>query len=274
MFLKNRQIGWIFSIILIFTISCKSQKDTVRLKIKESPESLVKKINANELHFNTFSTKVDFSIKTDESTRKLKANIRIKKDSIIWISITPLLGIEVARVLITQDSVKVINRLGKEYFLGDYDYIDKRFNVHMEFEVMQAVLIGNSIPFELTKDLKFAADKDLYYLGNMKKRKARKVANNPQKVERQDEEVVSLWISPTSSKIEKFIFSDLTADRFILGTYDQFESIDEQLIPQHLTFQVQSKKPSFITIDYSRTTLDKDLSFSFNISSKYEQVVY
>lgn len=272
--LKNNFLLTISAIMLIFLAACSSQKRVSRKDLKGGITELINRVDENEVDFDTFSAKANFSIKSEKRNKSFKANIRIKNDSAIWISITPLFGIEVARVMITQDTVKVINRINKEYFIGDYTYINKRFNVELEFETIQSILLGNSIPFELTEALKFATDKSLYYLGNMKKRKARKVDGNPRKVERKNEEVISLWISSMNFRVKKFILSDLAADRFIMGEYSDYNEINEQLIPQKLNFHFQGDTPTVIEIDYSRVSLDKSLNFSFNISSKYEQVVY
>ncbi|HAR20844.1 MAG TPA: DUF4292 domain-containing protein, partial [Cytophagales bacterium] len=40
--------------------------------------------------------------------------IRIRKDSVIWISVNPALGIEVVRALITKDSIFVIDKIHKD----------------------------------------------------------------------------------------------------------------------------------------------------------------
>ena len=58
----------------------------------------------------------------NEKAIPLNANIRMQKDSVIWISATALLGIEAVRLLITPDSFKMINRLiSEEYFTLDYN---------------------------------------------------------------------------------------------------------------------------------------------------------
>src|SRR5690554_5290997 len=185
--MSKQFIGLVLATLFAFS-ACKKQKDVLRKGIdSKSTEYLIQQVKKNEVNFNSISTKADFKVITKDKTQSFKANIRIQKDSAIWISITPLLGIEVARVLITQDSVKVINRLTKEYFIGDFSYLHKRFNIDLEYEVIQAILVGNSIPFETGEGTRFTKDKSDYYLGNMKKRKARKVDDNPQKVERRDE---------------------------------------------------------------------------------------
>src|SRR5690606_6159710 len=68
------------------------------------------------------------------------------KDSIIWVSVQLGLGIEAARMKITQDSVYLMNRLHREYLAKDYSFLSKRFNVEMNYEVMQAILLGNYQP--------------------------------------------------------------------------------------------------------------------------------
>ena len=176
--------------------------------------------------------------------------------------------------MITQDTVKVINRIDKEYFIGGYSYLENRFKVDLEFEVVQSLLLGNMIDFEPGDKLNFAIDKEYYYLGNLKKRKARKADEKPKKIEREESEVLSLWLDQNSFKIREFLLSDPNANRFILGSYNEHFKVENQLLPKKLKFEIQSDSPAEIEIDYSRVYLDKSLNFSFNISSKYEQVYY
>ncbi|RSK37180.1 DUF4292 domain-containing protein [Hymenobacter metallilatus] len=69
-------------------------------------------------------------------------NVRIRKDSVIWISAS-LVGIEGGRIYITRDSVQVLDKLHKEYYAGDFAYLSQRLNVPVNFETIQALLLGN-----------------------------------------------------------------------------------------------------------------------------------
>lgn len=261
--------------LFIFFWSCKSSEKARRSSLEgKKTEYLIEQMKQNEFNFDTFSAKAVITLKQDGKKNTFKSNIRIKKDSVIWISITPLFGIELARVMITNDTVKVINRVEKEYFIGDYEYINQRFNIDLEFQVIQALMLGNSIAFELDDKIKFSIDKEDYYLGNLRKSKARKADDKPRKIEKQKDEVVSLWINQENFRIDKFLFSDLSADRFILGEYKNQMEIDEQHLPEYLHFELQSQKPSIVEIQYSRVSLNQALKFSFNISSKYEQILF
>lgn len=271
---RSLQYCTVFALLLTFAACSKSKLASRKdLKIKKT-EYLLEQIDEHKLNFTTFSAKADIKLDRNGKKQSFKSTIRLKKDSAVWMSITPLLGIEVARVLITRDTVKIINRLEKNYFIGDYKYINKRFNLEFDFDQIQAILLGNPIDFESDDKILFSLDKDRYYLGDLRKRKIKKVDEKPQKIERKDEELLSLWIDPVNFKTVNFLLTDPTADRILLGKYSDFKTVENQLIPHGLDFEIQAEKPSVVGIDYSRVYLDKAIKFSFNISSKYEQVYY
>jgi len=55
------------------------------------------------------------------------------------------LGIEAARLYITQDSVYFMNRLKNEYATSSFGFFKKQFQVDLDFNTLQSLLTGNSI---------------------------------------------------------------------------------------------------------------------------------
>lgn len=269
----KRALVFVLAVVLI---SCGATKKITHRKPIESKstEAVLAAMEQSELNFATFSAKAGITITKGKRVTSFKANLRIRSDSAIWISITPLFGIEMARVLITADSVKVIDRIDKKYFIGDFDYINNKFNLDMEFSTLQSLLIGNMVRFEEEDDLRVSRDKNLYYLGNLKKRKAKKVEDNPQKIIRKSEELLSFWIDPQIYKLTEVILTDLSADRFVQGKYYDYIQIGSQWVPEQLDFKIQSEAPSSVNIIYSKIALDEEMNFPFNIPSKYERVSY
>ena len=272
--IKQLKVISLLLIILAFS-ACKLQKNAKRKDLRVNKTTyLFEQMDKNEFEFENLSLKAAVQLYQNDKKTPFKANIRIRKDSLIWVSITPALGIEVARIMITTDSLKVLNRIDRNYFVGDYEYINKRFNIDLEFSTIQSILVGNSIAFEHDEKVNLAIDKGKFYLGNMKKRKVKKANEKPGRIEKQKEEVVSLWIDQSSFKVSNFIFSDLLANRFLTGSYSKFLQVDDQSLPSDLTFDFQSEKPAKVDLQYSKVSLEGPLKFSFNISSKYEQVFY
>lgn len=271
---KIRLVYWCSLIIIgVFFYSCKVQeKENVKIKIKpRSTKYLVNKLIENEFKFDGVSAKASVTFDDGKKT-SFKVHLRIKQDSAIWISITPLLGIEFARVLITQDSVKLINRSSSEYFVGDFDYINKLFNSDLDYQMIEALLIGNSLDFEMNDKVFSAVDrqKDLYFLSTEKKRKVKKeIRKDKDKIKNQ---VQALWLDPVNFKINNLLLSSPHNARSLSGAYSNYKAIDTQLIPYELRFKLESASTVLIDVNYTKFSLDNSLSFPFNIPSKYEQI--
>lgn len=266
--------GLIFT-VGIFLFSCKVQeKENVKLKVKHrSSKFLVKKLKEKEFEFNTIATKSAVTL-LDSAGKKtsFKAHLRIRKDSAIWISITPLLGIEMARVLITKDTVKLINRANKEYFIGDFEYLNKIFGAGLDYQMLEALLIGNSLDFEVNDKVHSRVDrkKDLYYLSTEKKRKISKELKKDKNKIRGEVQV--LWLDPITFRIKELLLSSPETNRSLMGVYADYKEIETELVPHNLKFSVESKTSSNIEIKYSKFSVGKSLSFPFKISSKYVEI--
>src|ERR1700752_3762669 len=89
----------------------KSTEDSLAV-IREGLENIKK----NTIKYTTFSAKLNVDYRgTDGKNNNINANLRMYKDSAIWISITAILGIEGLRAFITNDSVKILNKQDKVY---------------------------------------------------------------------------------------------------------------------------------------------------------------
>lgn len=269
--MTNCRIMLLLAVITIF-ISCRDNKITRKPLEGKNKEFLMSELLKNEVHFTTFSAKSAISVENNGTNNAFKSTIRIQKDSAIWVSITPLFGIELARVLLTRDSLKVINRINAEYFIGDYEYFYSKYDVALDFETIQSMLLGNKVDFEEDEKLKFSIDNEKYYLGNIKKRKVERGDKNLRRKE--SDEVVSLWLNPSTFKIEEMLISDLTASRFVRALFSDHQTYDSQMIPTKLTYFLNESAENKVSIEYTKISLNQAISFSFNIPSKYEQVFY
>lgn len=267
---------WITAlVVIIFFVGCKVQeKENVKIKVKpRSTKFLVNKLLESEFKFNTISAKASVAI-IDSSNKKttFKTHLRIKKDSVIWMSITPLLGIEFARVIITQDSVKLMNRNSSEYFVGDFEYINKLFGADLDYQMLEALLIGNSLDFEMNNKIRTSVDrkKDMYYMSTEKKRAIRKeLKKDKDKIK---EQAQTLWLDPVTFRINELLLSSPQTQKTLLGKYANYKQIEEQWLPYAMKFTLSSKSTVNIEASYSKFTLGKSLSFPFKIPEKYVQI--
>ncbi|MBC7748955.1 MAG: DUF4292 domain-containing protein [Methylotenera sp.] len=248
----NRVFFLLIGILALF--SCR------RTFHKSQPVSIERpSIKVNEIEFEYFQSKakIDFDDGTNQFSSPM--TIRIRKDSVIWISVNPALGIEVVRALITPDSVFVIDKIHKAYYALGLNYVKNNFGVDLTFKMMQSALLGNLILPNSSQDLtEFEGD-------YAKLRQSRS-----------DMEVLN-YIGKTSKKIESAIVTDKKTKNNLTIKYTDIAPLDSfqfgyttQVIANYLTDKGMMK--SNVGINHQRVDLkDKQMRFPFNVKNKYDR---
>lgn len=104
----------------------------------------ITKMKAASIDFTTFSAKINVDYQgTDGKKYDVNANLRMYKDSAIWISITAILGIEGLRAYITKDSVKILNKQDKVFTARSVAYLQEMTALPLDLHSLQEILIGN-----------------------------------------------------------------------------------------------------------------------------------
>src|SRR5882757_6222852 len=100
----------------------------------------------NRIDFQTFSSKMKVHYEGgDGKDYEFNAVIHIKRDSLIWLSINAGLGIEAFRVLVTPDSVKILDKLKKVARLRSVSFLQEEIHLPIDFRTLQDLLVGNPI---------------------------------------------------------------------------------------------------------------------------------
>ena len=84
----------------------------------------------------------------------LNINIKCRKDSIIWASISAPLGIELFRIQISKDSIYFINRSNKTYFLKPISHIRDYLKTEISFSEineMRSKVTSGEYPLAMIK---------------------------------------------------------------------------------------------------------------------------
>ena len=109
-------------------------------------EGILHHLDSARINYQTFTSKVAVDYRgSDGKNYNVNANIRMKKDTAIWISVNAVLGIEALRVLITRDSVKLIDKLNKTYSAHSVSYLQDMTALPLDLATMQDLIIGNPV---------------------------------------------------------------------------------------------------------------------------------
>jgi hypothetical protein len=267
----------------LFLFSCRTLKpikppvtppETVSQRLDfKTPKALSNYLKVNEFNYNWLTSKFSAEVLTDDNKQSFTVSVRAKKDSAMWLSVS-VLGIEGARMLITQDSVRFMDKLNNKYFVGDYQYLSKLLSIDVDFETMQSVLIGNSMEFyDEDEKLKSGKDSTYYLLSTIKKRKLKKaLRENGANMVAKDELAQRIWLHPLTFKVYKIVINDFPNDRTFTANYSNFQVVDSSYFPFKANFVIKAQKQITLDIDYSKVINDKPQTMPFNIPTKYERI--
>ncbi len=234
------------------------RKDSAFTKTPESEEA---KFMVNDIDFNYLTAKSKVSFKSkDQNINDANVNIRMKKDSIIWLSIN-VFGVEVARGIITKDSVLFMDRYHKEYFKNDFQSLSKSFNFNLSFGLIQSILVGN-MPIPKKQGERFKKEKDYFLLR-----------------QEQGRVVVENYIGEQNRRLKKLLVTEQPTKKSLTLDYDDFTELNNFVFPYtsliQLDYQSEQDKQQYQTvfkIKHQKIELPQQpVAFPFNIPSNYKK---
>jgi hypothetical protein len=252
-----------------------TESDKCKLDFK-SGKVLAKNMEDNELDFKYLNGKFSCDLTLDNEDHSFSVSVRCRKDSVIWLSISKF-NIDAARALITRDTVKItiapIAGGGEgKYFVGDYSYVNELLHADLDYDMIQALLFGNSAEF-LSDSIHLKPGKDKvncnYFLSTVKKRKAKKI--NSGQIQPEDS-YQTIWLNPTTFKIVMLEYEDVKTKRKFNACYDDFKTVDRFLAPFKLTYSITAEKIIKADIRYSKINLNDELTFPFKIPASYQPI--
>ena len=276
-------------LLLLLAFSCKNKKqlrkqqdtvqagpeDTIDVRCKldfKSARTLSKLAKENEFQFDWLTAKANVATFIDNQDEKFDIRVYAKKDSAMLISIQYLLGLQVAKVLIRKDSVMFVNYIEKNYFKGDFNYINELLNADLDFEVVQAVLFGNSAEFhDDDSKLKPVVDRTHchYLLSTVRKRKLRKLQTGSAEIK---EALQTLTLKADNFKILANEFIEPSTNRTFVAAYSNFQQKDSVYAPYHVDIDIVAQKKANVKIDYVRIEKNTPQKLSLSIPGKYEPI--
>jgi hypothetical protein len=264
---------FLFVGILILGSSCKSKKHVLKTSIKEYGFSyLYARLLDNQVDFNSLSAKFTMVYVDEKSKTNLRGQLRIKNDSLIWMSITPALGIEAARLMLTNDSIKFINRLNKTYFSGRYELIDSVLNTTIDYSLLQSMFVGNDLAQYDINKFRSSVDNGLYRMTIRERKKIRKYIKRGEIDTRVL--VQQIWLEPETFRIARIDVKERgeNENKKLQVYYSDYIDVDGQLFPSKVRVDITSNKSILINVSFSKVIINSPLSFPFKIPKKYENM--
>lgn len=262
-------------ISIIVTISCKSarkvqsainKKDTSITTIIENQRTdsilfikkVLEKVQQNKItDFSTFSAKIKVDYKDKEGPQpELTVFVRIQKDSIIWLSINAtILSYEALRIIITPDSVKVLNKRDKVVQLRSVGYLQELTQLPFDFVTLQDFFLGNPVYFDSSVVAYKKAEQSVVLMN----------------VGQYFKHLITLSNDNYYLEQSKLDDVDPIRNRTCYISYANYETRSGKLFSTQRRISVSEKSKLDVDMDFKQYSFNETLSYPFTVPRKYKQ---
>jgi hypothetical protein len=248
----NKGPGFFFMILCVLVSACSKK---VTAPLSTTPKTV---LNIEEIDFDYFQGKARMILRDANKEREVKANIRMRKDSVIWMTFS-VIGVQGGKALINKDSITIVSTVDKEYYVFPYSELSSRFHFNINFEVVQSAMLGNPIIPRSESD-EVMHESSMYLM-----------------TQNQDNITVLNYVNAASMKIEKVEMKEENSMNSLVINYSNFQPVGDKVFPYNGTINLFYKTLSgllntTIIFEYNKAEVgDRELRFPFNIPKRYER---
>ncbi|MEY3404888.1 MAG: hypothetical protein RL161_318 [Bacteroidota bacterium] len=221
--------------------------------------TVAREVEVEEVDFEYLHGRARMILKDQNKEREVKANIRIRKDSVIWMNFS-VMGVQGGKALIDKDSITVVSTVNKEYFVFEFRALSDRLHFDVNYDILQAALLGNLINEKSPTD---QVSEDAQY-DLLEQTKGNLTIINK--------------INKQTKKLEFVEMKELGTENKLSIVYSNFQPVGTKQFPYNGTIDLLYKgsngvlNNTSITFEYNKAEVgDRELKFPFNIPKKYER---
>jgi len=258
-------------VMLLLLLSFAGCKTKQKIPIVVSNEEIKKEISVStskmmklqlmSLDYEWLSYRINISIldyNIKKETQSVSAFFVNRKDSIIYITVSKI--IEIARIVLTPDSVKYVEHLSSTYYSGDYSFLNKLIGFTVNFKMIQAIFTGDDIPdFEPNTFLATVGDTTIYK-SDLRKNKQINLSVSQEIKTNFQHKIIENNITEIQRKLSIFV------------KYCDFATVDKsQLFFQQAEISIPTEK-ILLNLKIKDIKVNIPGPTSINISSKYRPI--
>lgn len=280
---------------LLSVAACKAKRPlagTNRDLPARSSEKLIEQLLANDtVPMRYYSAKANVQLELPAGNKSFKAQVRSVHDSAAWISVIPALGIEMARLLLTRDSLKMLDKLHDTYFIGDTIAAKAKFGMQPSLSLLQEALFGRPIGLQPKEKYRSDRDNGQYVLTSKEKRRfvraaedispgdtlardrdmnERRLERTLRKAEEREAVVLRYWIEPDAFRVTRVQIADLVYDQTADVRYEERGGAEEFFLPTRISITLSEPgRQATGTMELSRIKLEGPVQMNFSVPEKY-----
>lgn len=256
-------------ILFLFLTGCKSSKKTigtVELGTAKAHTEFFDEMQKKAFQFTTLSSRLHVDVKTPGQEISSRVDLKMVKDSAFQLSVQPFLGVEVFRIELTLDSIKIVDRMNRRYVAENYASLKGQTPVEFNFYNLQALFINQLfLPGQQRISPKQYNKFKLEQEGAMAEIKTKDSMG-----------LLYTFRADGEEKLLSTFVTDAASQYALQWIYADFKAVGKQIFPMLMDVQVLTDGISKggIVINWGRIQTDASLNMDFSIPSRYKRITF
>ncbi|WP_051292714.1 DUF4292 domain-containing protein [Olivibacter sitiensis] len=258
----NKKALYICLALFVLFGACKTKKKIATKEIDKreavnvsNKARVIGELRNKQVSFDSFSARAKTNLIINDDKQDVTLNLRIKDKQAIWVSVTAILGLEVARVLITPDSFKVVNRINNEYIEKPFSELYRFSSVPLSFVDLQSLLVGRGISAVLGEDVALRQTDSTYIFSG-------KTANM---------DFALQTATDFSSLINQI--NNTTGRQSLVINYGDYALFKQRNLPQNVKLRSEADNLKlFVHMQYDKIEIDNPIQIPFSIPNRYRKI--
>lgn len=247
----------ISAFLIVFLIGCKPKQTVATAAANENTEvsNVINGHYKNQHDFKTLNIRANAKYEDEKQSHSMNADIRIKKDEIIWINIK-FLGIPMAKAMITPTKVSYYEKINNTYFEGDFSMLSNWLGTDLDFNKVQNLFLGKAID-DLTKDK---------WVSEVIEKMFKLSLPNDSDVAKE------FYFEGANYLLKKETINQASKNRNLEIRYPSYKEDKGMFLPNEINIKAEQKDKIAIDIEYKNTTFNENLSYPYSVPSGYTAV--
>lgn len=205
--------------------------------------------------YRTLSVRARLQWDDGKNQQDFQANIRMLKDSLVWMSLTGGPGVEGARVLMNRDSFRLINKMTGEYAVRDFGFMGSWLMFPISFDMLQQLIAGQKISIG-EKAVKAVLQDSTYVVYC-----------------ESDKMLEKIWVNTGNYTPAKLLLKDKLLRQDMTVNFDAYKDLNGKPFSYRREISVNRDGVQLkLDIDITKVRVNDDLSYPFEVSEKYKRV--
>jgi len=267
-------LKYLITCMALFTVGffllpgCKSSRKiaTVETATAKADGEFFDSMREKAFRFETLSARMNAEILVPGKEMSSRVDMKMVKDSAFMLSVQPLLGIELFRLVMDRDSIKIVDRMSRRYLAENYANLKGQTPIAFNYNNLQSLFVNHL--FYPGEDAVTPAVYSRFLLNQEGSR-----------AEIQAKDKMGLSYTFTADGEEKLLSTSITdrTDSFSLHwIYSDFRITEEQPFPMlmDMNFFTKGASKGGIRLAFSRVQTNVPVQIEVAIPDRYRRVTF